>query len=78
MSLRVPRVVKFGSDFSGLDTAAIALKRVGIPTHQVFASDTNAACRILLSAKHQPDTIHWYLWQAQHFGMHAALLRGRC
>ena len=58
MSLRIPRVVKFGSDFSGLDTAAIALKRAGIPTRQVFASDANTACRLLLSAKRQPDNIH--------------------
>ena len=55
---RVPRVLKFGSDFSGLDSAWLALKRLKIPAKLVFCSDNNAACKQLLLKLHEPERFY--------------------
>eukprot|EP00974_Lingulodinium_polyedra_P096232 9328738-Lingulodinium_polyedra.AAC.1 len=54
---RRPAVVKFGSDFSGLDAAAVALKRMKVPHQCVFASDPLKASQKILRHVHQPKTI---------------------
>ena len=51
---RVPRLLQVGTDFSGLDSACVALKRLGIPTKLLFCSDSNPACEAFLKAKHKP------------------------
>ena len=56
--LRVPRKLRFGSDFSGLDSAAFALRRAGVVVEHVFCSDIDEKCRQLLKQLHRPNTIH--------------------
>ena len=53
---RKPRVLKFGSDFSGLDSAWLALGRLGVTSEFCFASDTDKACRKLLQT-HGPKRL---------------------
>ena len=36
---RRPKTIKLGSDFTGLDPAAVALRRMGVPFQVAFASD---------------------------------------
>ena len=51
---RTPAVLKFASDFSGMDTAAFALKRLGVKARCDFASDTSNPCQRLLKIAHSP------------------------
>lgn len=53
-ALRTPRVLRVGTDFSGLDTAVLALKRLRLPMTLQFASDSNPACARLLRLLHEP------------------------
>ncbi|CAE7765712.1 haeIIM [Symbiodinium sp. CCMP2592] len=55
---RVPRVVKFGSDFSGLDSAWLALKRMKVKAQLCFNSDSDANCKKLLQKIHKPEAFH--------------------
>ena len=54
---RCPKVIKFGSDFSGLDAAAAALKRMRVLHQCVFASDVLNASRTILLHVHKPTKI---------------------
>ena len=45
---RRPKVLKVGSDFSGVDTACIALSRMGIEHQFLFASDVDVRARMVL------------------------------
>ena len=56
--LRVPRVLRFASDFSGFDSAALALRRLQVPVQHVFCSEINPSCRKLLRHLHRPGIIY--------------------
>jgi len=57
--LRVPRVVKFGSDFSGCDAGAVAMKRMAVSHEVVFCSDTDKICRdVLCNADPPPKKVY--------------------
>ena len=60
MPLRVPRVLRVGTDFSGCDMPLLALQHIdGVPpAKHVFASDNNLACRQYLELIHRPETIY--------------------
>ena len=53
-ALRTPRRVLFASDFSGLDSAWLALQRLKVPAKLQFCSDNNPNCKALLNALHAP------------------------
>ena len=53
-SVRTPRLLRMGSDFSGMDTATVALKRLGCPVELVFCSDNDPHCKKILLASHKP------------------------
>ena len=55
---RCPKSIKYGSDFSGMDAAAVAMKRLTVDVTVEFASDTDAACRKVLEAVHAPQIIY--------------------
>lgn len=57
-AMRTPRVVRVGTDFSGLDTAVLALKRLRLPMKLEFASDTESSCQRLLQGLHQPAAFY--------------------
>ena len=42
---RCPKTLKVVSDYSGVDTCCVALKRMGVAHTVEFASDTDAVCR---------------------------------
>ena len=54
MAVRTPRRVLFASDFSGLDSAWLALQRLKVPAKLQFCSDNNPNCKALLNALHGP------------------------
>jgi DNA-cytosine methyltransferase len=54
---RCPKIIKFGSDFSGLDAAAAALKRMKVPHECVFASDLLKFSQKILQHVHKPKNI---------------------
>ena len=54
---RCPKVVRFGSDFSGLDAGAVALRRMQIPHTVVFASDILKSSHKILQHVHQPKKL---------------------
>ena len=56
-ALRTPRVLRVGTDFSGLDTAVLALKRLDLPMRVQFVSDCDPACQRLLRALHKPKAL---------------------
>ena len=58
-ALRTPRVIKVGTDFSGLDTAVLALQRLShLPVQLCFCSDTDKHCKKLLLHFHQPKNFY--------------------
>ena len=54
---RRPKVLKVGSDFSGIDTACIAIRRMGIEHQLLFASDVDTNARMVLKKVHAPTMI---------------------
>ena len=54
---RVPKVIRFGSDCSGMDTAAYALKRLGVHFVHKFASDTHPAARKIIELSSRPERL---------------------
>ena len=44
-NLRAKIILSYGSDFSGKDAPAHALKRLGVRAKHTFASDTNKHCK---------------------------------
>jgi site-specific DNA-cytosine methylase len=54
---RCPKVIKVGSDFSGLDGAAAALKRMKVPYESLFVSDILRPSQQILRFVHAPKTI---------------------
>jgi DNA (cytosine-5)-methyltransferase 1 len=54
---RVPKIIRFGSDFTGLDTAAYALNRLGVRYINKFASDVLPEARQLIELAHRPEKI---------------------
>jgi len=54
---RVPKIIRFGSDFTGLDTAAYALNRLGVRYVNKFASDVLPEARQLIELVHRPEKI---------------------
>ena len=58
MSARTPRKLLFGSDFSGLDSAWIALQRLKVPAQLQFCSDIDPDCKNLLLTLHKPARFH--------------------
>ena len=54
---RCPKTIRFGSDFSGMDAAAAALKRMGVAHQCIFASDILVESQKLLRIVHQPQTV---------------------
>ncbi|CAL1126474.1 unnamed protein product [Cladocopium goreaui] len=56
---RTPRLVKVGSDFSGLDTGMLALQRLPqIPVEHTFCSDSDEDCQKLLQKFYNPKTLY--------------------
>ena len=51
---RRPQTIKLGSDFTGLDPTAIALKRMGVAYEVVFASDSTKQCEKIIQHVHKP------------------------
>ena len=51
---RRPKTIKLGSDFTGLDPAAVALRRMGVPFQIVFASDVAKPCQKVIQHVHKP------------------------
>ena len=54
---RCPKVIKFGSDFSGLDAAAVALKRMKVNYSMEFACDNDASSQKVLQSIHKPKKL---------------------
>ena len=54
---RRPKVIKLGSDFTGLDPTSVAMRRMGVPFQNVFASDTAKPCQKIIQAVHKPDKL---------------------
>lgn len=54
---RALKIIKPGSDFTGLDAAAAALNRMQVPHHCVFASDLLMASQKILQQVYQPKHI---------------------
>ena len=53
---RRPKTIRIGSDFTGLDPTAVALRRMGVSFTNVFASDTATPCQRIIKYVHKPDT----------------------
>ena len=51
---RCPKVIKMGSDFSGLDAAAAALKRMGVKYSSEFMCDNSKHSKNILSNVYAP------------------------
>ena len=51
---RRPKVLKLGSDFSGVETASVAMKRMGISHSLEFVSESDSACMSVIKKNHQP------------------------
>eukprot|EP00959_Pyramimonas_sp_CCMP1952_P239121 4997232-Pyramimonas_sp.AAC.1 len=49
---RRPKAVKLGSDFTGLDPISVAMRRMGVPFANVFASDSAKPCQKVIKAVH--------------------------
>ena len=56
--LRTPRLLRVGSDFSGLDTGILALKRLQLPLEISFCSDTDPHCKKILETFHKPKRFY--------------------
>ena len=54
---RCPRTLKVGSDFSGLDAGAVALKRLGVEHTVQFTCDTLKASYTIMNKVHAPVKI---------------------
>ena len=54
LSLRAPRCLKVGTDFSGMDAAAVAFKDLAVHHKLMFASDRHKPCRTLVVRLHKP------------------------
>ena len=54
---RRPKVIKLGSDFAGLGPASVAMRRMGVPFTNVFASDTAKPCQKIITAVHNPGKL---------------------
>lgn len=50
--------ITYGSDLSGLDAPAIALKKTGIKFRHLFASDIDPSCRDVLALNYKIDKIY--------------------
>eukprot|EP00959_Pyramimonas_sp_CCMP1952_P014070 297754-Pyramimonas_sp.AAC.1 len=51
---RRPKVIKIASDFTGLDTASVALGRMGVDHVNIFCSDTDSNCKTIVEHLHSP------------------------
>ena len=51
---RVPRLLQVGTDFSGLDSAWVALQRLKLPAKLMFCSDSDKFCQKFIKTKHKP------------------------
>ena len=54
---RVPRKLRFGSDFSGIDGWLVGLRRLGINYTHEFSSDIEPSARKLIQAAHKPNQL---------------------
>ena len=50
-------VLTLGTDFSGLDTPSVALRRMGVPVHHRFAPDIASHFRRFIRDKFAPDEV---------------------
>ena len=57
MSKAAAAPMRFGSDFSGMDTAVVALKRMKVKVSVEFCSDNDTKCQNLLQAVHKPKKL---------------------
>lgn len=53
-----PEVLRLGTDFSGLETPSVALKRVGVPFTLEFACEKEDCLRKMLCELHGPKILH--------------------
>ena len=75
--LRVPRVIKVGSDFSGMEAGITGLTRMKVPFHLEFSSDNQRCCKNYIQNVHKPKKlfeditkrtaaeeipVHLYIW----------------
>ena len=56
-ALRVPRVIRVGSDFSGIEAGVTALGRMGINYKLLFSCDSDPACQKMIRQAHNPDVL---------------------
>ena len=55
--LRAPRVIKVGSDFSGIEAGVTALGRMGIKYKLLFSCDSDPACQKMIQQADNPDVL---------------------
>ena len=60
MTLRV------GSDFSGIDTPLLALRKLGVSVRHVFASDSSPTCRKVIKSVHGPTRLYSDVQHPKH------------
>ena len=54
LKTKFKRRVRFGSDFSGMDSALVAMKRLGVAVSAEFVSDNDPKCIAFLQKVHRP------------------------
>ena len=57
-TLRAPRVLKVGTDFSGMEMPILALKKMNLQIKHCFASDKVAHCRRFIKHVSNPEVIY--------------------
>lgn len=55
---RCPRVLTLGTDMSGMDVPAMALRNLGIKFRHVFSCDNDGDCRKFIENVHQPELVY--------------------
>ena len=55
---RALKKLKFGSHFSGMESWGLALRTLGVNHESVFACDSHAPCRSLISKIYKPKQVY--------------------
>lgn len=54
---REDRVLRLGTDFSGLDVVVLVLRRLGVLFEHCFSSDSDPKVRALIQHQHKPNIL---------------------
>lgn len=57
-AVRAPRVLKVGTDFSGMEMPIVALQKLGVPFEHRFSSDNAKHCRTYIEAATHPGIFY--------------------